>query len=161
MRGLGALLVLAGSGMAWVLHRREATLAMRLGEALLEDLAVLRYHVCVCRDPLPEILGKRLDSGLGAERFWRPLLDRLGAEKSLASCWAESAGALPPPLDRLLEPIGPLLAAGGGPAGRAIEETREELTGFVRAEHIRQVQSGRLSAALCLSGACLLILVLI
>ena len=91
MRGLGALLVLAGSGMAWVLHRREATLAMRLGEALLEDLAVLRYHVCVCRDPLPEILGKRLDSGLGAERFWRPLLDRLGAEKSLASCWAEAA----------------------------------------------------------------------
>ena len=113
------------------------------------------------RSPLPEILGKRLDSGLGAERFWRPLLDRLGAEKSLASCWAEAAGALPPPLNRLLEPIGPLLAAGGGPAGRAIEETREELTGFVRAEHIRQVQSGRLSAALCLSGACLLILVLI
>ena len=161
MRALGAALVLLGGGMAWVLHRREATLAMRLGEALLGDLAVLRYHICTCRDPLPEILGRRLGEGLGSVWLWRPLLDRLGTERSLADCWAEAAGALPEPLDRMLSPIGPLLAAGDALAERAIEETREELTGFIRAEHVRQVQSGRLSAALCLSGACLLILVLI
>lgn len=161
MRGLGAALILLGSGMAWVLHRREATLALRLGEVLTGDLAVLRYHVCTCRDPLPEILRLHLAEGPGAECFWGPLLDKLGAERPLEACWAEAAGALPPPLDRVLTPIGPLLAAGGGLTGRAIEEAREELAGFTRAEHIRQVQSGRLSAALCLSGACLLILVLI
>ena len=161
MRGTGALLILLGSAMAWVLHRRETTRAMRIGEALLGDLAVLRYHVCVCRDPLPEILGTQLCGGLGAEHFWGPLLDRLEEEKPLALCWAEAAGALPAPLDRMLAPVGPMLAAGGGLAERSIEETREELTRFIRAEHIRQVQSGRLSAALCLSGACLLILVLI
>ena len=161
MRGLGAALILLGSAMAWVLHRREATLAMRLGEDLLGDLAVLSYHVCTCRDPLPEILGTHLLGGRGETYFWGPLLDKLGTEKPLAACWAEAAGALPPPLDRILAPVGPLLAAGGGLTERAIEEAREELTGFIRAEHVRQVQSGRLSAALCLSGACLLILVLI
>ena len=67
MRGLGAALILLGSGMAWVLHRREATLALRLGEVLTGDLAVLRYHVCTCRDPLPEILRLHLAVGPGAE----------------------------------------------------------------------------------------------
>jgi len=42
----------------------------------------------------------------------------------------------------------------------AIEETREELTRFLRAEQVRQAEQGRITAALCLSGACLLILVL-
>ena len=65
------------------------------------------------------------------------------------------------PLDRLLAPLGPLLPEGGETLEAAIEETREELTGFVRAEAARQAGQGRITAALCLSGACLLILVLL
>ena len=34
------------------------------------------------------------------------------------------------------------------------------MTGYLRAEKARQAEQGRVTAALCLSGACLLILVL-
>ena len=37
-------------------RRLEGQLLLRLGRALLEDLAVFRYHVRVCRTPLPELL---------------------------------------------------------------------------------------------------------
>ena len=43
----------------------------------------------------------------------------------------------------------------------AIEETREELTGFLREETARQAARSRITTALCLAGACLVILVLI
>ena len=37
----------------------------------------------------------------------------------------------------------------------------EELAAYLRAERVKQAQEGRLTAGLCLAGACLLILVLI
>lgn len=69
--------------------------------------------------------------------------------------------ALPVPLGSILAPMGPLLPAGGERLGAAIDETREELTRFLQTEEERQGQAGRLTAGVCLSGACLLILVLI
>ena len=81
--------------------------------------------------------------------------------EGLPGCWARAAAGLPPPLDRYLAPLGAMVPAGGACLAAAIEETREELTGFVRAEAARQAGQGRITAALCLSGACLLILVLL
>ncbi len=161
MKLAGAVLVLLGGGLGYGLCRRQATLAMRVGEALLGDLAVLSYHVCVCREALPVILAEYLGEGLGAVWFWKRLGEALGGERDLAACWAGAAAALPPPLDRMLLALGPLLAAGDELLRRGIEETREELTGFLRAERAKQTQEGRMTAALCLSGASLLILVLI
>ena len=49
----------------------------------------------------------------------------------------------------------------GGALARAIDETREELTRYLRREQERQSMAARLTAAACLSGAALVILVLI
>ena len=161
MRGAGAVLILWGAAALFLQRRREELLPLRLGRALLEDLAVLSCQVRVCRTPLPRVLSEHLAEGLGAVWLWRPLLERLGGEEGLPRCWRAAVRALPPPLDRLLAPLGPLLPEGGETLEAAIEETREELTGFVRAEAARQAGQGRITAALCLSGACLLSLVLL
>ena len=154
MRWLGALLVLAGAGGGFVLVRQQSLLPMRLAQALLVDLGVLSGRICWARKPLA--------AGLGARFLWGPLLTLLEQERghSLPDCWARAADSMPPPLNSLLAPLGPLLPAGGPALARAIEETREELTGFLREERARQAAEGRLAAALCLSGACFLILVL-
>ena len=161
MRGAGAVLILWGAAALFLQRRREELLPLRLGRALLEDLAGEHRQVRVCRTPLPRVLSEHLAEGLGAVWLWRPLLERLGGEEGLPRCWRAAVRALPPPLDRLLAPLGPLLPEGGETLEAAIEETREELTGFVRAEAARQAGQGRITAALCLSGACLLILVLL
>lgn len=162
MKLLGALLVLGSAGCWCLLRRREAMLPIRLGRALLNDLAVFRCQILVCRAPLPELLEDVLTEGPGAQWLWKPLLGLLSEERdSLPRCWHRAVGALPPPLGRLLAPLGPLLPAGGEALERAIEETREELTGFLREESARQASQGRISAALCLAGACLVILVLV
>ena len=162
MRLIGALLLLGGAGLWCLLRRREGMLPVRVGRALLEDLAVFSYQIRVRRTPLPELLEEVLAQGLGAEYLWRPLAERLAEEgASLPRCWRESVRTLPEPLGKLLLPLGPLLPAGGERLAAAIEETREELAGFLRAETARQASRGRVTAALCLSGACLLILVLI
>lgn len=162
MRWLGALLVLAGAGGGFVLVRQQSLLPMRLAQALLVDLGVLSGRICGARKPLPAILTDDLAAGLGARFLWGPLLTLLEQERghSLPDCWARAADSMPPPLNSLLAPLGPLLPAGGPALARAIEETREELTGFLREERARQAAEGRLAAALCLSGACFLILVL-
>ena len=163
MKALGALLVLWGAGYLYCLRRRESLLPVRIGQAVLTDLAVLRYQVCVCRRPLPEICAAFLTEGLGSQYLWAPLGRRLAepGEYTLAECWAGAASNLPPPLDRQLAPLGPLLCAGGDRLAAAIEETREEMTRFLRAEAVRQAEQRRVTAAVCLAGACLVILVLI
>ena len=165
MRAAGILLVLAGAVCAFVLRRREAMRPIRVGRAVLGDLSVLSYQICVLQRPLPELLAETLAAGPAGPFLWRPLLAHIReAEErgtSLPACWRQAAEALPPPLGRILTPLGELIPAGGGRLAAAIEETREELTGFLRAETARQAEQGRITAALCLSGACLLILVLL
>lgn len=162
MKLLGALLLLGGAGMWCLLRRREDMLPVRVGRALLEDLAVFGYQIRVRRTPLPELLEEVLSQGLGAAYLWGPLLERLREEAdSLPVCWEASVRTLPPPLGRLLGPLGPLLPEGGEVLAGAVEETREELTRFLREETVRQATQGRITAALSLAGACLAILVLV
>lgn len=161
MKLLGALLLLGSAGAWSFLRRREGQLPLRLGRALLEDLAVLRYHVQVCRTPLPELLEEVLAEGPGADRLWRPLGSFLEEGDALPRCWSRAVRTLPPPLGKLLAPLGPLLPAGGEALAAAIEETREELTRFLWEETARQAAQSRITTALCLAGASLTILVLI
>ena len=83
MRGAGAVLILWGAAALFLQRRREELLPLRLGRALLEDLAVLACQVRVCRTPLPRVLSEHLAEGLGAVWLWRPLLERLGGEEGL------------------------------------------------------------------------------
>ena len=163
MKWLGVVLVLWGALEGFLLRRRERLAPLRAGQALAEDLQVLRREVCLCRTPLPEILERSLAEGEGARYLWGPLaaLLRQAGERSLTDCWRQAAAGLPDPLERILAPLGSLLPTGGERLAEAIEETREELIRFLRAERERQAAEGRVTAALCLSGASLLILVLI
>jgi len=155
--------MILGSAWYWCLfRRREAQVPICLGRALLNDLAVFRYQIQTCRTPLPELLEAYLTEGPAANTFWRPLGELLAEEKyPLPWCWQEAAGSLPPPVRRLLAPLGPLLPAGGEALSEAIEETREELTRYIREETVRQATQGRITAALCLAGSSLVILVLL
>lgn len=162
MKLLGALLVLGAAGCWCLCRRREGLLPIRLGRAVWNDLAVFRYQIQVCRTPLPELLEEYLSDSPAAEQLWRPLLVLLAKERDpLPRCWEMAVRPLPPPIRKLLAPLGPLLPAGGAPLARAIEETREELTRFLRDESVRQASRCRVTAALCLAGACLVILVLL
>ena len=162
MKILGALLLLGGAGLWCLMRRREGMLPVKIGRALLADLAVFSYQIRVRRTPLPELLEDVLTDGPGADFLWKPLAERLGAEgTSLPRCWRESVQALPTPLGKLLAPLGPLLPEGGETLTEAVEETREELAGFLREETARQASQGRITAALSLAGASLAILVLL
>ena len=162
MKILGSLLLLGGAGLWCLMRRREGMLPVRIGRALLADLAVFSYQIRVRRTPLPELLEDTLTEGLGAEFLWKPLAKRLAEEgTSPPRCWRESVQALPPPLGKMLAPLGPLLPEGGEVLTKAVEETREELTGFLREETARQASQGRITAALSLAGASLAILVLL
>ena len=109
MRALGALLVLWGAGLFCLLRRREGLLPLRMGQAIAAELAILRYQICICRRPLPEIC-EELSGPL-----WTSLGRRLreAADRTLPDCWAEAVSELPPPLDGYLASLGPLLPAGG------------------------------------------------
>ena len=158
MRAMGTVLVLLGAAGAYLLRRRQELRPLQVGQALLGDLAVLRFAICVRRMPLPRVLGENLS-------LWGPLLAKLRENRGqgvlLYCCWDSTVVALPGELPRILAPLGPLLPAGGERLGAAIDETREELAAYLRAERVKQAQEGRLTAGLCLAGACLLILVLI
>ena len=124
MRALGAALVLLGAAGGYLLRRREQLLPVRLGRALLEDLAVLDYQIRFRRRPLPALLAGM--EGLGARWLWQPLAEALEGQETegLPGCWARAAAGLPPPLDRYLAPLGPMVpdrisAGGGGPSGAA------------------------------------------
>ncbi len=161
MRALGVVLILCAATGGYLENRRRAKKPIAVGQALLEDLALLRYEVCVRRAPLPWVLTHTLAGGDGARYFWMPLHERLSRRApSLPRCWAETAASLPDPLPRLIAPLGELLPAGGENLAKAIDETREELTGVLRILRERQADGGRLAAALCFSAAFLLILVL-
>ena len=55
MKTLGAMLSLWGAGLFCLLRRQEGLLPLRMGQALAAELAILRYQICICRRPLPEI----------------------------------------------------------------------------------------------------------
>lgn len=162
MKLAGALLLLGGAAWWTLLRRREGMEPVETARALLEDLAVLRCQIEVCRTPMPELLRDMLSTGPGGALLWKPLGDMLAREGAyLPDCWREAVGALPPPLNRMLAPIGPLLPEGGEALGEAVEETREELARFLQEETARQLEHSRVTAALCLAGASLVILVLL
>lgn len=160
LKFLGTLLVLGSAAGWWLRRRKEMWLPVRIGRALTEDLAVLRFQIEVCRTPLPRILDEF--TGLGKSWFWGPLAEQLAREAGPpAVCWRDAAVGLPGELGRFLVPVGRMLDGGGEALARAVEETREELAGFLREETVRLTAQGRVNAALCFGGAGLVVLVLL
>ena len=128
---------------------------------------MLRRQICLCRLPCPPFWQRSCVAGRGPRPFWEPLarqLERAQAGEGVSLppvLGRRQSGSCPSRWGKLLAPLGPLLPAGGGALARAIDETREELTRYLRREQERQSMAARLTAAACLSGAALVILVLI
>ena len=162
MKLLGACLIMLGSGGCWLVWERRRKAVTELYRSLLQDLAVLGWSICVRRRSLPDIAASCFPSGAAAERFWRPLLRMLERQElPLQDCWRAAARLLPEPLPGILDPLGELLGVGGNVLQGAVDETREELAGYLRERQRQEAQQGRLAAALCVSGALTLILVLL
>ena len=163
MKLLGAAMILFGTMGTFLLWRERSLEPIRVGEALLRDLAVLERCICRRQMSLPAITGAVLRESAAAQRIWTPLhvLMTEGEKEGLSACWQIACGNLPSQLQPILSPLGPLLPEGGQALHRAINETREELTGFLRAQRQRQTEDSRLGGAVSMASACLLILVLI
>lgn len=163
MKLTGCVLLLWAAGTGWNSARRQKQEALALAQALWEDLAVLKSRVCTGNLPLLQVLEQHMGQSIGTAALWHPLqlMLKRRTSPSLSLLWQEQAGTLPRPLGRILSPLGPMLREGGSALGRAIDETREELTRFIRTEHQKQAAEQKLSAALWFSGAALMILVLI
>lgn len=161
MKTVGAVLILLGAMGGYARYRQQRMLFLRLGRALVNDLAVLKREICVCRRTLPGILEQDLCRGAGAEYLWKNLsILMVDRTRGLENCWIMAARELPERLSERLVSLGPLLREGGETLGRAIDEAREELLEDLRGEERRNASSMRLAGAAFISGACFLILVL-
>lgn len=166
MRLIGAILIFCGALWGYMKYRAQVMLPLRLARALAGDLAVLRSGVCVNRRPLPALLARELSEGIGAQYVWIPFTNALacsaeGAGMTARDCWTQVVDSLPPPLSVWLLPLGPLLGSGGEVVDQAIDEVREELLCYVHTGEERRSEQLKLSAALCFSGACFVVLLLL
>ena len=160
MKLLGAALVLCGGMLtAFGLRQKEREKLLWL-ESLLNDLSILRREICVLRTPLPLLLRDLAASASAAASFWDNFLAILSG-RTVAQAWEQALLRLPEDIRRSLLPVGGAISKGGCDLAAVIDETREELAGYLRAEKLRQAAQGRIETALCLSAAGLAVLVLI
>ena len=158
MKALGAVLTVVGAFLGFMQFRRQSVSDLKLGRALVCDLAVLKREICISRRTLPSICLAFRKSRTGAV-FWEPLgrsLEMGGIP--VQNCWETMTGRLPDNCAVRLAPLGPLLGDGGVILAKAIDEVREELLrDLIDAERNISL-SMRLAGAVCLSCACFLIL---
>lgn len=162
MRAAGAVLILCGAIWGYLQFRRERMLTIALYRALASDLAVLKSEVCIRRRTLPAILSQELTQGVGAAYLWIPFQTLLAQNQcSVQEGWHTVLQALPGQFRVHLAPLGALLAGGGAPLGQCLDEVREALLRDLHGEERHYADSLRLAGAICLSGACFLILILL
>lgn len=166
IRALGALLVLAGGGGLSLLtvqaRRREIAAA---GE-LLYALHRLERSVRCEKRPLPPLFRALAEETSGeGRRFFTALTRRWEAEPEtpLPQLWcAESAAlALPEEGRRVWRELGRRLAGDGESLEGALRLAAEELEELRRGLERALPQTRRLSAAVCLSAAAFLLVLLL
>ncbi|MBR2132737.1 MAG: hypothetical protein IJ955_09460 [Oscillospiraceae bacterium] len=164
MKLLGAVMILFCTFYAYVQYRRRERFLVQLGHALLQDLSLLRFEICVHRRSLPDILVNDLTEGVVSDALWKPLLRLLNersATMTLSKCWESVLKELPQMLQKHLTPLGSFLSVGGRNLEQVMDEVRLELLEELHREESRQAMNFRIAGAMCFSGACFLILVLI
>lgn len=160
MKSLGVVFTIVGAVLGVFQFRRQAVTEIRLGRALLCDLAVLKREICISRRTLPSICIGFGNSASG-QAFWGPLRVALEERKMpVRQCWESITGQLPDALAVRLAPLGALLGDGGAVLAKAIDEVREEILGDLGDAERNLVLSLRLVGAVCFSGAFFLILML-
>lgn len=160
MKAFGVVLTIAGALLGSVQFWRQSVSELKLGRALAGDLAVLKREICISRRTLPSICLAFQNSRTEAV-FWEPL--RCSLEKdgmTVQHCWETVIKRLPDNCAVRLVPLGPLLGDGGAVLAKAIDEVREELLRDISDAERNLSMSMRLVSAVCVSGACFVILML-
>ena len=160
MKSLGVVLTLAGAFLGVFQFRRQSLTELRLGRALLCDLAVLKREICISRKTLPSIC-MGFGSTTSGQAFWEPLGVALKERgMPVQKCWESITGQLPERLAVRLAPLGALLGDGGTVLAGAIDEVREEMLRDLSDAERSLSLTMRLVGAGCFSGAAFLILML-
>lgn len=166
MKMAGAMLIFLGALLGYIRNYLRMITPLKLARALACDLMALKSGVCISRRTLPALLERQLNGGVGARYLWIPFKDALEASSAgdgmtVRECWGQTVDMLPSPLSKMMLPIGAHLGAGGEILGRAIDEVREELLTYIRITEEQRGEKLKLSAALCLFGACFVVLILL
>ena len=161
MRALGAaLLIAAGAGTGLAIVRALAD-RIRMLSDLIEIVNCLRTAVCVRHTPLPEalsLLAERFPSCFGGA-------DELGArlpDVSFSELWTACVRRLelPPEEERTLIRLGTELSA-AEPPERSFARCEEELIALRSALFNKRNRDSRVILMAALSGACLIVIVLL
>ena len=156
MRGLGAVLLMAGGLWGALLWCRAERTRLALGRTLLRQLSALERGILTLRRPLGELSGELAGEAGPAAPFWRTLSASLRWELPFAQCWQEALEALPVPYKELLAPLGLVLSLGEREAASLLTRTEEDLGQYLRQERQRHRERERLAVALALSAAAML-----
>lgn len=159
MKELGTLLVLLGAlALRHSLLRRRRE-KMEAGEELCRCLDLLRRGIFVLRLPLPRLVEECRQGCRLTAPFWGELARSMAAQTPFPAAWQGALEQLDEPYAALLAPAGQALTA--GEREELIDLTREEVYRAVQEERRQRGEQSRLITALCLSGALLLIVVLL
>ena len=160
MKLLGSVLTFISALYGYLVYRRGAVQMIGLLRELADDLQLLKCRICVQRASLPAILENDLSDGLSGKYLWIPLMTRLvHAEGAFDVCWERSVDKLPAMIAQRLAPLGKLLSIGGDTLERALDDVHRELLRTADEQEKMNSVNSRLSAAVCFSGASLLILI--
>lgn len=160
----GSVLIL-GSGV--LLRYLQAAQRRREMDTLSDLLASLRHmaeEIRMARTPLPVLLGRLAgDCGPDAAAFFTAAADAARRGESLAAAWRQEAGRLPLSASgqAALRELGGSLHGDEESICKAISLVAYSLAQEAEERRGRQGEEARRATALCLSGAALLVILLI
>ena len=159
MKLIGAfLLLLSALVLRRALLRRQGE-GIAAGEELCRALDRLHQGIYRLRRPLPELVARCREEAVLTASFWGAVETGLQARRPFGAVWEAALALLPEPYGTLLAPAA--LALTAGEREDLLHLTREEVYHAVQEGRRQQGERGRLVTALCLSGALLVIVVLL
>ena len=161
---IGSVLIFAGGLLARQCRRAECRRRLEALSDLLSSLRRMGEEIRMARTPLPLLL-ERLASGCGPEAgaFFRAAASAAKQGERLPEAWKQAAEALPlPEADRMaVAALGEDLHGDEETICKAISLVTYQLAKALEESFRRKPEEDKRTAALCLSGAALLVILLI
>ena len=164
LKVLGSACILGGGMLVRYLHALERRREMDTLSDLLSSLRKMAEEIRMARTPLPALLN-HLDAGCGAEvgAFFRTAALSARQGRDLPATWRQGAEALPLSVDSgtALEELGNHLCGDEESICKAISLAIYSLAKDAEDCARRRPEEAKRTTALCLSGAALLVILLI
>ncbi len=160
----GSVLVFGGGVLLRYLQAAQCRREMDTLSDLLMSLRRMAEEIRMARTPLPVLLGRLAgDCGPDAAAFFTAAADAARRGESLAAAWRQAAGQLPLSAfgQTALQELGGSLHGDEENIYKAISLVTYSLAQEAEERRSRQGEEARRATALCLSGAALLVILLI